>query len=262
MMNEKIPEKTFDRKNRIRYTVILAAVLLISALLLRSVFSSPKLYSGVMTKLDEKKTTTMELTAAAAAASTAITMIPDDIGSPIADKIADTSSYFIIILCVLFVEKYVLTISGNVTFGVLLPLACGLGIAFLYTGKDFLKKIGIRLAILGLAFVTVVPVSVAVSGAVEKTYQSSIDQTLAEVENSTKEIENAAEEKQTEEKGFFANAWDKISGGAAGAVERVENLLSRFIEAAAVLLVTNCLIPILAVVLFVEIVKMVMNVRS
>ncbi len=52
-----------------------------------------------------KKTTALELTAAATAASAAITLIPGDAGTPIADKLADLSSYFLIVVCAIYLEK-------------------------------------------------------------------------------------------------------------------------------------------------------------
>lgn len=237
-----------------RYIIVLILAALLSVLVLTRVFSSPKLYSGVLVKLDEKKTTVMELTAAAAATSTAITMMPDDIATPIAEKIADTSSYFLIVLCVLLLEKYLLTLSGYVTFGALIPLACILFILYIKTKKNALKEFGKKLVIIGAAFVTIIPVSVLVSGAVETTYQASIEATLAAAENSTSEIEETLEE-SGEEKGLLEGVWSKISGGVKGFTDRVENLLGRFVEAVAVLVVVNCLIPILAAAVFVWIVK-------
>ena len=51
-----------------------------------------KINAHAIQSLDDKKTTALELTAAATAASAAITFIPGDAGTPIADKLADLSS--------------------------------------------------------------------------------------------------------------------------------------------------------------------------
>lgn len=52
--------------------------------------------------LDEKKADILKLTATSAAASTAIAAIPGDATTPIANKLTDLTSYFLIILVVIF----------------------------------------------------------------------------------------------------------------------------------------------------------------
>ena len=80
--------------------------------------SSPtmKINAHAIQSLDDKKTTALELTAAATAASAAITLIPGDAGTPIADKLADLSSYFLIVVCAIYLEKYLVTITGLAAF--------------------------------------------------------------------------------------------------------------------------------------------------
>ena len=46
-----------------------------------------------------------------------------------------------------------------------------------------------------------------------------------------------------------------LSGSVAGVVEQFRNVLNRFIEATAVMIVTTCLVPILVILLFAWIVK-------
>ena len=52
-----------------------------------------------------------------------------------------------------------------------------------------------------------------------------------------------------------------ISGSVAGVVEQFKNLLNRFIEATAVMVVTTCLIPILVILFFGWIVKALFSVQ-
>lgn len=88
--------------------------------------SSPtmKINAHAIQSLDDKKTTALELTAAATAASAAITLIPGDAGTPIADKLADLSSYFLIVVCAIYLEKYLVTITGLAAFKLLIPIGC------------------------------------------------------------------------------------------------------------------------------------------
>ena len=42
----------------------------------------------------------------------------------IANKLADLSSYFLIVLCAIYLEKYLVTITGYAAFKILVPIAC------------------------------------------------------------------------------------------------------------------------------------------
>lgn len=109
----------------------LAALLVLAALL--SIFavgkraSDPAYHQASIDALAEKQETVLELTAASTAASAAITLLPGDTATPIAEKLADLSGYFLIVLCAIFLEKYLLTITSCVSFTILIPAACALG---------------------------------------------------------------------------------------------------------------------------------------
>ena len=81
----------------------LAALLVLAALL--SIFavgkraSDPAYHQASIDALAEKQETVLELTAASTAASAAITLLPGDTATPIAEKLADLSGYFLIVLC-------------------------------------------------------------------------------------------------------------------------------------------------------------------
>jgi hypothetical protein len=51
--------------------------------------SDPEHHKATIAALDEKKGTVLELTVAATATSALITLIPGDVGTPIAEKVAD-----------------------------------------------------------------------------------------------------------------------------------------------------------------------------
>ena len=62
--------------------------------------------------------------------------------------------------------------------------------------------------------------------------------------------------------GFLSGLFSKVQEGVSTATSNVENVLNHFIEALAILLVTSCLIPILVVIFFVWLVKMVLGQRK
>lgn len=52
----------------------------------------------------------------ATATSALITLIPGDVGTPIAEKVADLSGYLLIVLCAVYLEKYLVTLTGYAAF--------------------------------------------------------------------------------------------------------------------------------------------------
>ena len=98
---------TFGPDARMRAIVTVALVALIAVLVfgLAPHFSSPEAHAGVIATIDEKIDNVLTLTAGSAGASALISAIPGDAGSPIADKLMDLSTGFLIVLAALFLEK-------------------------------------------------------------------------------------------------------------------------------------------------------------
>ena len=249
----------------------LAAAALLLALALVSFFpiaqkmSQPQTFSHAIESLDKKQETVLELTAASTAASAAITLLPGDAATPIADKLADLSGYFLIVLCAIFLEKYLLTIMAGAAFRVLLPLACVLLAASLFFYRDTLRMIAKKLALFGLALVLIIPTSVWVSDTIEDTYRASIDATVESAKQTTDAIgeatdDNADSDTKTGLSGLFSKVTEGISSAATAAVDKLKSVLNDFLEALAVMLVTSCLIPVLVLVFFVWLVKLFLGV--
>ena len=221
----------------------------------------------------------MELTAASTAASAAITLIPGDVGTPIANKLADLSSYFLIVLCAIYLEKYLVTITGYAAFKILVPIACVFFSGYLLWRKEILRVVAQKFLLFGLAVYLVIPASVKVADMIETTYASSIEGTIETAKQTTDEIEsetgeggqmddnnssgNSQNDSDSDSKensgGFFSGLFNKVQEGVSTATANVENVLNNFIEALAILLVTSCLIPILVLVFFVWLVKMLLG---
>ena len=61
--------------------------------------------------------------------------------------------------------------------------------------------------------------------------------------------------------GLFSKVTEGITGAATAAVEQLKTVLNRFIEALAVMLVTSCLIPILVLLFFAWLVKLMLGIE-
>lgn len=244
----------YDYK-KILKTVIPILVALVSIFLVSKYAASPEFHAKSIEALDEKKTTVMELTAASTAASAAITLLPGDAATPIAEKLADLSGYFLIVLCAILLEKYLLTITGFATFSMLVPAACVLISANTFLKNDAVKCLAKRMILFGLAIFLAVPTSVKVSDLIETTYQASIESTITAAKEATEEIEATSKDAEKNESGFLSSILDKVQNGVSDLTKRVQNLLNNFIEALAVMLVTSCVIPIVVLLFFVWLIK-------
>lgn len=237
-------------------------IALISMFVVAKYAASAEFHSGTIAALDEKKKTVMELTAASTAASAAITLIPGDTATPIAEKLTDMSTYFLIVICAIYLEKYLVTITGYAAFQILIPLACLLYLFYLFTRNHTWLYIAKKVAVLGIAIFLVIPASIKVSELIETTYQDSIQETIESAEKTTGEIESAsANEKKDgeQDEGLLSGLVSKVKDGVSGVTDQVENVLNRFIEALAVLIVTSCLIPVVVLLFFVWLVRVIIG---
>ena len=246
----------------------LAALLVLAALL--SIFavgkraSDPAYHQSSIDALEEKQETVLELTAASTAASAAITLLPGDTATPIAEKLADLSGYFLIVLCAIFLEKYLLTITSYVSFTILIPAACALGIAALFSEKlrAVLGKLAWHVLLFALAIAFAIPAGVKVSSMIEDTYRASIEETIANAEQTTEDIQSATSDEAEKSglSGLFSKVTEGISSAVNDALEQLKTVLNRFIEALAVMLVTSCLIPILVLLFFAWLIKLMLGI--
>ena len=227
--------------------------------------TQPSTYQNSLNTLQGKQETVLELTAVSAAASTAITVLPGDVATPIADKLADLSGYFLIVLCAIFLEKYLLTITASATFYVLIPLSCALCAACILSTKRFFGELAWKIVCFGLAIVLIVPTSVYVSNVIEETYNTSISTTIEDAKRVTEEIQTDDSTNNTEESygisGLFSKVTEGISKATTKTVDKFKRVLNNMIEALAVMLVTSCLIPILVIVFFFWLVKLIFGIN-
>ena len=291
--------------NFIKQKCITAAVLLLVAILSITVVgkytSAPENHQKTIASLDEKKQTVMELTAASTVTSALITPLPGDTATPIAEKMADVSGYLLVVLCAIYLEKYLVTITGYVAFTYLIPIACGLWILNLIFANATVRKLAAKLAVFGLAISFVVPASVKISDLIGDTYQAQIEATIEDAKNTQNILENSGvgndtnatettgidaagtvtgnvQEKENNNSGSVSNIFDWAKDAISGAkdsvanvvgnvtvsteelVQKVENSLNHFIEAVAVMIITSCVIPMLVLLLFFWMVKIVLDV--
>jgi len=202
--------------------------------------------------VEDNSSTVMKFSAATLSTSLAISALPDDFATPLADSLADMNIYFVAILAVLFLEKILIQYGIKAAFTIFIPLSCAAGILFIATKKDLLKGLAVRLCVLGLAVAFVVPCSTHITDIVASDLTAYVNETIAETEDGAGKL-NEAMESGAEEKTIF----EKLSDLFQTAIRDISDLMLHFqntirrcMNSIAILILTNCLMPLLAVFVF------------
>ena len=252
---------TFIEENReklIKAAVLIAAAV-ISFFLIGSIATRPENFGGTIKSLDEKSETVMALTGGAAAASAAISVLPGDAGTPIADKLVDMSGYFMIILSAIFLEKWLITITGMVAFRILIPIAL-IGLAVnLFVPKQALRALFVKIICFALVLFISVPASVVLSDMIDDSYKASIQQTIDKAEENSKAVQEKANGEDDEN--ALEKIFNAVKGGVAEQIDNFKTILCDFMEAAAVLIVTSCVIPLAVMLFFIWLLKMIVGIN-
>lgn len=248
---------------RIVFVCILALAVILSCTIIGDRLTDPATYAHTIDVLDQNRSRVLGLSAASAAASAAVSALPDDICSPLAQEISEFTTWFLLILSVIYLEKYLLTIFGAAACYALIPVGCSALLINCFFPRQLFQSIGTKLLAFGTVLLLVIPTSVWVSDQINAIYVKSIEITVesanAVSDNLIGEISVDAEENTTvidEAKAILGD----VSGSVAGVIDQFRNVLNRFIEATAVMIVTTCLIPVLVILFFLWIVKTLFNV--
>lgn len=251
-----------------RYIVIgaLIVVALVSAFPLREIFSSPSTYEGIIATLDEKKGNVTAMVATSTAASAGISLIPGDAGTPLAQKLMDISSSLMIVLAVIYLEKCLLTVFGLVTFGFIAPICCGLAIVWVWcAGRNRFGvacgRLACKLVALGIVLMLTVPASVQVSNMIDQTYADSL-----RVSESIQPTEDDAADEEESNSGFDPIGWflgvaEDVQNGVQSLTTDMIEQVNKLIEGMAVMVVTSCLIPIVVLLFFLGMAKLVLGIN-
>jgi hypothetical protein len=249
---------------RIALILVLALTIVLSCTVMGTRLTDPETYEHTIEVLDKNRVTVLGLSAASAAASAAISALPEDICTPLAEEISEFTTWFLMILSVIYLEKYLLTIFGAIACYALIPAGCSALLINCFFPKRAFQSIAAKLLALGAVLLLVIPTSVWISDQINEIYSESIVITVesanAVSDNLIGEMSGENEENTTvidEAKAILGD----VSGSVAGVIDQFKNVLNRFVEATAVMIVTTCLIPILVILFFVWIVKTLFNIQ-
>ena len=94
------------------------------------------------------------------------------------------------------------------------------------------------------------------SDLIENTYREQIESAMEEA----KDTQNIVGDINDSEKDSVNDAVSNVAVSSEELVKKVENTLNRFIEAVAVMIITSCVIPILVLVFFFWLIKILLEV--
>ena len=243
----------------------LICLMMISIVLVAPRFSSAN-WPGrekLTASIDGKIGTTLELAASSSAASLAVSALPGDIATPIAEKLADFAGGFLMVLSALYFEKCMFTVIIYLFFVVIVPgvLLCLLVAQF--RQKQLFRTLAACLAITGVLLAAMIPTGLVVSDMVYVTQKETLQQTIDASGDLSLEIEEGLQEtdgQENKDAGLLEAAKSMlttVSTFSADMVKKAKNLITGFLQALALMIVTACVIPIAVVLLFLWLVKMV-----
>lgn len=197
--------------------------------------------------VENSSRTVMKLSAATLSTSLAISALPDDFATPLAQSLADMNIYFIALLTILLFEKILILYGIKAAFTILIPFACFAQILSLTIKKDFFRGFALRLCILGLAVAFVVPCSTHLSHIVAADLAAYVEDTIQETKDGANKL-NEAMDSSNEEKTIFETLSDLFQTAIRDISDLMlhfQNTVRRCMNSIAILILTNCLMPLL-----------------
>ena len=234
-----------DRTKKVICIGLLLVIALLSMTLFSKIATNPDNYSATIESIDNKKETVMGITATAATTSTILSAIPGDVTTPIANQILELSSYLLIVVCALVLEKSLLTVMGYLSFNILIPLACILLGVHIFVGKKTLKTLAFKFIVFALVIVLIIPLSMKISDIIYESNQNTVEIVSTEIENDMLGID------ETDETSWINKTISKIKNEISDVGDKAREVLNKFIDAIALFIITYCVLPIIIVLVVV-----------
>jgi hypothetical protein len=228
--------------------MVLLAVLSFTVIAPRA--ADPANHKHSIEQTEDKIASVMTLSGGAAATSATLSLLPGDMCTPLAEQLAELAKYFLLILSALYLEKFLITLSGYITFMFLIPLACLLVAVAVLFGKTNFTRTAAKITLIGLIIFMIVPASVTLSDMVYRTQADKVDQTIEEC--------NDLELVGDSDKGLL----NELTTITTNTVDKITSFLDNLLESLAVMIVTSCIIPLLVFAFLIWLVKIIFSANA
>lgn len=252
-MLKKVLDKLTEANAKTLVKVLLAVfVILLSIFVLAYEVPKMKFVQSTVESLEKSRNQIMDFSGATITTSLAITALPDDFGTPLADTLADLNTYFVFVFAVVFVEKLLMIEGIRLAFMYVIPAALVLYVFGLLATKDRVKAFGIKLFIFGMAVVLVIPLSTHFTEKVCADYLVYVDETIAEANDGAEKVNEIMSTNDDEATIFdkLSNAFKTAIDGMSDLLEYFENVLKKFVNSIAIMLVTTFVLPLFVLMVF------------
>lgn len=232
---------------KITVAVLLVLIAVISFTKVAPWAADPGNHTHSIEQTDDKIATVMTLSGGAAATSATLSLLPGDICTPLSEQLAELSKYFLLVLSSLYLEKFMICITGYIAFAVLVPIACVILAASVLFGRESWRRASGRIGIFAIIVFLIVPASVKLSDMVYQTQAERVNNAVDEYNNLDIEEDND---------GGIIGELTSIKNTT---IEKISSFIGGLMEALAVMIVTACIIPILVFVFLVWLGKTLFN---
>jgi len=201
----------------------------------------------------------MALSAGTMGMSVAITLIPGDTGTTLAEKLSDMSGYMFLVLIGLYIEKILLLLSGTIAFRVLIPIGCIFCLYHLFFDRGFAWRLGVKMIVFGIAVFALVPTSVWVTQEIDNSSNVSVEQ---RVEESSKKAEQIAKKAKKEtSKNILDKIGNAITTGMDNTINSAKTYFKNTMDIVAAMVVTSFVIPVLTLLILLFLFKSIWGIQ-
>lgn len=233
---------------RLRNVILLVVAIVLSITVVSPFFCSTRVQAPTLDVIKESKEQATALSLTVTLASTAISMLPEDTGAPIADELSELSTPLLIVVCILYFEQFMLTSLEFLAFSVLIPTSLLVYIAYLYNHKKSVSILATKLLLIGILCACMIPASAGITHLIRQTFKASIDAVQVQIDEIgvtfSKMLGDGSE-------GDILKFISGLASGIGSALDFAKSALGLLIDAIAILLITSCVIPIVTALLFV-----------
>lgn len=251
-MNEK-------KQHSVALSILLIAVCLLSFLWVSRVATDNAIFTQMNKTIDTKEQNVMALSAGTMGVSVAITLIPGDTGTTLAEKLSDMSGYMFLVLIGLYIEKILLLLSGTIAFRVLIPIGCIFCLYHLFFDRGFAWRLGVKMIVFGIAVFALVPTSVWVTQKIDNSSNVSVEQ---RVEESSKKAEQIAKKAKKEtSKNILDKIGNAITTGMDNTINSAKTYFKNTMDIVAAMVVTSFVIPVLTLLILLFLFKSIWGIQ-
>jgi hypothetical protein len=224
---------------------ILVFIMALSIFVASSVVSKCSLFTRSIESLDDSQEVVMAVTGATLGVSVAITFLPDDYASPLADTLADMSTYFVILLGMILFEKLLITVGVPFIFRFIIPAGIILLIVYYISHKKIIRTIAYKILAFAIVIILAVPLGTSVSKWLCSSSLDYVNETVTQAQDGSDKIEEISESSSSD-KSFYetvSSVFDSAIEGVTDLFNYYKGIIQKFINTIAIMMLAYLVVP-------------------